>query len=85
MCTTSIQGYRYFISFLDDHTSLGCAYYLKHKSDSIQAFEDFKAWAENVTGNRIIVIRWQLAVDAAVHIYNCQPMRRLKWQCPITL
>ena len=28
---------------------------------------------------------WQLAVDAAVHIYNRQPMRRLKWQCPITL
>ena len=56
MRTTSIQGYRYFISFLDDHTSLGRAYYLKHKSDSIQAFEDFKAWAENVTGNRIIAI-----------------------------
>ena len=135
MRTTSIQGYRYFISFLDDHTSLGRAYYLKHKSDSIQAFEDYKAWAENVTGNRIIAIRsdrggeytsdaftaclksygithyktvasspqqngraerwnhtimeksmamlhhaglshgfWQLAVDAAVHIYNRQPM-----------
>ena len=28
---------------------------------------------------------WQLAVDTAVHIYNRQPMRRLKWQCPITL
>ncbi|KAL7284900.1 hypothetical protein ACG7TL_002214 [Trametes sanguinea] len=27
---------------------------------------------------------WQLAVDAAVHIYNRQPMRRLKWRCPIT-
>ena len=28
---------------------------------------------------------WQLAIDTAVHIYNRQPMRRLKWQCPITL
>ncbi|KAL7281585.1 hypothetical protein ACG7TL_004902 [Trametes sanguinea] len=27
---------------------------------------------------------WQLAVEAAVHIYNRQPMRRLKWCCPIT-
>ncbi|KAL7280472.1 hypothetical protein ACG7TL_005403 [Trametes sanguinea] len=27
---------------------------------------------------------WQLAVEAAVHIYNRQPMRRLKWRCPIT-
>ena len=28
---------------------------------------------------------WQLAIEAAVHIYNRQPMRRLKWRCPITL
>ncbi len=28
---------------------------------------------------------WQLALDAAVHIYNCQPMQRLKWLCPITV
>ena len=28
---------------------------------------------------------WKLAVDVAVHIYNRQPMRRLKWQCPQTL
>lgn len=28
---------------------------------------------------------WQLAVEAAVHIYNRQPMRRLKWCCPITV
>ena len=140
------SGYRYFITFLDDFSSLGRAYYLRHKSESIQAFEDFKAWAENVTGNKIIHVRsdrggeytsdaftarlksygivhqktvahspqqngraerwnrtimekamamlhhaglshgfWQLAVESAVHIYNRQPMRRLKWQCPITL
>ena len=27
---------------------------------------------------------WLLAVETAVHIYNRQPLRRLKWQCPIT-
>ena len=57
MRTQSIEGYRYFITFLDDYTSLGRAYHLKHKSESLQAFEDFKAWAENVTGHRIIAIR----------------------------
>ena len=146
MRTTSIEGYRYFISFLDDYTSLGRAYHLKHKSDAIQAFEDFKAWAENVTGHKLIGLRsdrggeytsdafatrlkaygithyktvagspqqngraerwnrtimekalamlhhaglshgfWKLAVDVAVHIYNCQPMHHLNWQCPQTL
>ena len=28
---------------------------------------------------------WKLALDAAVHTYNRQPMKRLKWECPITL
>ena len=27
---------------------------------------------------------WKLAVDAAVHVYNRQPLCRLKWRCPIT-
>lgn len=27
---------------------------------------------------------WKLALEAAVHIYNRLPKRRLKWQCPIT-
>lgn len=146
MRTQSVVGhYKYFMSFLDDATSLGRAYYLKEKSDALQAFENFKAWAENVTGHKIIGLRsdrggeytsdafqarlkhygithyttmpgspqqngraerwnqtivdkamaimhhaglshgfWQLAVDTAVHIYNRQPMRRLKWRCPIT-
>ncbi|TFY52466.1 hypothetical protein EVJ58_g10003 [Rhodofomes roseus] len=146
MRTTAIGGWRYFISFLDDYSGLGRAYFLKHKNDSTQAFDDFKAWAENQTNEKIKAVRsdrggeytsteftehlrkfgiehqktmpyspqqngraerwnrtivekamsmlhhaglshgfWQLAVDAAVHIYNRQPMRRLNWQCPITL
>ena len=50
-------GFKYFILFLDDYTSLGRAYYLRHKSESLQVFEDFKAWAENVTGYKLINVR----------------------------
>lgn len=54
MHTTSVIGHcKYFMSFLDDASSLGRAYYLKDKSEALQAFEDLKAWAENVTGHRI--------------------------------
>lgn len=28
---------------------------------------------------------WQFAVEAAVHIYNRQPIRRHQWKCPITV
>ena len=58
MRTASVlRGYKYFISFLDDFSSLGRAYYLKQKSEALRAFEDFKAWAENITGHKIICIR----------------------------
>ena len=146
MRTQSIGGYKYFAGFLDDYSGLARAYYLKHKSDAIQAFHDYKAWAETQTGKKLKKIRsdrggeytsdeftsllrshgiehqktmpgspqqngraerwnrtitekamamlhqaglshgfWQLALETAVHIYNRQPMRRLKWRCPITL
>lgn len=141
----SIEGYRFFAGFLDDHSSLGHTYALHHKSDQIKAFKEYRAWVENQTGQKMKWIRsdregeymseefidllkadgiehnktlpgssqqngcaerwnrtimekalcmlhfaglsrgfWKLALDAAVHVYNCQPICRLKWQCPIT-
>ena len=141
----AIGGWRYFVTYLDDHASLGLTYCLKAKSEQSRSFDMFKALAENQTGKKIKRVRsdrggeymaedfedhlkllgiehektmpgspqqngraerwnqtlmekamcmlhfaglshgfWQLALDTAVHIYNRQPMRRLKWRCPIT-
>ena len=49
----SIEGYRFFAGFLDDHSSLGRTYALRHKSDQTKAFKEYKAWVENQTGQKM--------------------------------
>ena len=146
MRTASIGGhFYYYAGFLDDKSGLGRTYFIKQKSQAIEAFDDFKVWAETQTGKKIKKVRsdrggeylskeftdhlrkhgiehqktvakspqqngraerwnrtimekalamlhqaglshgfWVCAVETANHIYNRQPMRRLKWRCPIT-
>ena len=53
----SIGGMRYFITFTDDHTRHVWVYPLRHKSDALAAFKEFKVMVENLTGLTIKVIR----------------------------
>ena len=58
MRTPSVgKGYLYIASFIDDKSGLAVAYYLKHKSDAVKAFDSFKAWAETQTGKKIKRVR----------------------------
>jgi transposase InsO family protein len=41
------EGYRYWMTFIDDATSHRAAMQLKHKSDAFEAFKTYKAFAEN--------------------------------------
>jgi len=47
------EGYRYWITFIDDATSYRAAMMLKRKSDAFDAFRTFKAYAENQLNARI--------------------------------
>ena len=47
------QGYRYWVTFIDDFSCFKAVYLLKQKSETFAAFKQFKAWAENVTGHRL--------------------------------
>ena len=51
------QGYRYWVSFIDDFSRFKAVYLLKRKSETFAAFKQFKAWAENVTGLRMGSLR----------------------------
>ena len=51
------QGYRYWITFIDDHSRFKAVYLLKRKSEAFAAFKQFRAWAENVTGERLGSLR----------------------------
>ena len=45
------------MTFIDDYSRFPAIYFLSRKSDVFDAFRKYKAWAENVTGCRIEVLR----------------------------
>jgi transposase InsO family protein len=53
----TVQGYHFWITFIDDHSHFKAIYLLKQKSEAFAAFKQFKAWAENATGQRLGSLR----------------------------
>jgi len=51
------QGYRYWVSFIDDFSCFKAVCLLKRKSETFGTFKQFKAWAENLTGERMGSLR----------------------------
>jgi hypothetical protein len=49
----SPEGYRYWITFLDDRTKLHAVHFLKQKSNTFDAFKTFKVYAENQVNAKI--------------------------------
>ncbi|KAG8480419.1 hypothetical protein CXB51_025096 [Gossypium anomalum] len=57
MKTPSLNGSKYFVLFIDDLTRFCWIFFLKQKSDVLEAFVKFKALAENQVGCRIKALR----------------------------
>src|SRR5947208_10305362 len=51
------RGYCYWVTFIDDFSRFKAVYLLKQKSETFAAFKQFKAWAENITGQRLGSLR----------------------------
>src|ERR1700753_320587 len=54
--THTPEGYRYWMTFVDDYTDVYCSYFLKSKDQSVRAFWVFKAAAELATGYKLQVL-----------------------------
>src|SRR5215475_1568408 len=53
MRTRTSGGRRFFITFIDDYSRKAFVYFLSAKNEALAKFKEFKAYAENVTGQRI--------------------------------
>lgn len=54
---SSLNGSKYYITFIDDCTRFYWIYFLKSKSDVTGIFWEFKTWVENQSGCELHVIR----------------------------
>jgi transposase InsO family protein len=53
MPVRTASGFRYFVGFHDDASSFHAVYLLRKKSETFDAFRQYKAWAEKQTGRKI--------------------------------
>ena len=51
------EGYRYFVTFIDDYSRYGYTYLLRHKSETFDRFKEFKAEAEKQLDRNIKSLR----------------------------
>ena len=57
MKVDSLGGKKYFITFIDDYSRAVVIRTITKKSEALDSFVTFKAWAENQTGQRIKILR----------------------------
>jgi len=55
--TQSHHGHVYWVSFVDDYSRFPVVYFITKKLDVFAAFKWYRAWAENITGQQIRILR----------------------------
>jgi transposase InsO family protein len=55
--STSISGYVYYVSFIDDYSRKTWVYFLKSKDEVFSKFKEFKALIENLSKRNIKILR----------------------------
>jgi hypothetical protein len=57
MPSSSISGYVYYVSFIDDYSRMTWVYFLKSKDEVFSKFKEFKALIENLSERKIKILR----------------------------
>ena len=70
MSSPSLNGYLYYVLFIDEFSRNSWIYFLKDKSENIYEFKEFKALVENYTGTQICPLRSNNGGDFASHAFN---------------
>jgi transposase InsO family protein len=55
--TTSLKGYRYYVSFTDVKSRRSMLYFAKGKDETLTKFEQYKAYMETQTGRKLKTLR----------------------------
>ena len=53
MPVLSISRYKYTATYLDNYSSFGVIFYLKHKNEEFAAFKTYKVWANRQLGTTL--------------------------------
>jgi hypothetical protein len=65
MPSSSISGYVYYVSFIDDYSCKNWIYFLKSKDEVFNKFKEFKALIENIS---VVIVYFSVILDYAIVI-----------------
>jgi transposase InsO family protein len=57
MPSTSLSGYVYYVSFVEDYSHKTWVYFLKSKDEVLRKLKEFKAFVENLSERKIKILR----------------------------
>jgi transposase InsO family protein len=57
MTIASLNGYLYYVLFIDDHSRKIWIYFLKNRDGVLAKFQEFKTQVENLIGRKIKILR----------------------------
>ena len=57
MPSTSLSGYVYYVTFIDDYSRETWVYFLKSKDEVFGKFKEFKSLVENLSERKIKTLR----------------------------
>lgn len=57
MPTSSLNGYVYYLTFVDDYSRKTFIYFLQGKDELFNKFKEFKALVENLSKKKIKILR----------------------------
>ena len=70
--SVSLRGYKYYVTFIDDHSKKTWIYFLRSKNlkEVLLWFQEFKALLENQTGKKIKVLRSDNVGEYTSHAFD---------------
>ena len=93
MSSSSLSGYVYYVSFINDFSRKTWIYFLKNKDEVFNKFKEFKAFIENNTEKNMKTIRLdndeeftsnefkELCKDPSIKRELTTPYTITKWGC----
>ncbi|KAK8512047.1 hypothetical protein V6N12_018528 [Hibiscus sabdariffa] len=70
MNTQTRGGFHYFITFTDDFSRYGYIYLMRHKSEALEKFKEFRNEVQNQPGKSIKALRSDRGVEYLSHEFN---------------
>ena len=72
----SHTNYKYFVTFIDDHSRFTWVYFLHYKSDVFDAFQTFMAYVETQFSTRIKILQFD---SGGIHVTSVSNLSANTW------